>query len=201
MKTPSKLFPSIVLPFAVLLCSTAFVKAQNIVVNPGFETGTFAGWTHSGNTGFSGVTGGGIEHSGSFGAFFGPVGSNGFLSQTLSTTPGSLYDLSFWLRPDGGSPSNFSVSFNGVSLLTLTNPPTSPYTQFTFTGLLATSNSTGLIFSFRDDPSFFSFDDVSVSLTGAAAVPDSGTGGLLLSVGLGGLCLVNRILRPRPATA
>ena len=76
--------------------------AGNIVANCGFETGTFASWTQSGNTGFAGVSGGGVENSGDFGAFFGPVGSLGFITQV--TTAGRTYDLTFWLQSDGGTP-------------------------------------------------------------------------------------------------
>jgi len=57
-------------------------------VNCGFETGDFTGWTQSGNTGFTSVTGsfGGIApNSGNFPACMGPVGSDGLLSQTFGT--------------------------------------------------------------------------------------------------------------------
>src|SRR5437763_14670365 len=75
--------------------------AGNIVANCGFETGTFASWTQSGNTGFAGVSGGGVENSGDFGAFFGPVGSLGFITQNLPTPAGGPYALA-------SSPRNFS---------------------------------------------------------------------------------------------
>src|SRR5207248_5370847 len=80
--------------------------AGNIVANCGFETGTFASWTQSGNTGFAGVSGGGVENSGDFGAFFGPVGSLGFITQNLPTTAGGTYDLEFWLRSVEGRVGN-----------------------------------------------------------------------------------------------
>src|SRR5207342_1372158 len=93
MKTITKSFIYILLPIA-LLCSAAVANA-NLVTNGGFETGDFTGWTNGGNTGFTGVDPG-IQHSGTYGAFFGPIGSNGFLSQTLATTAGGVYTLSFW---------------------------------------------------------------------------------------------------------
>src|SRR5437879_1853568 len=86
----------------------------NLVSNCGFETGTFASWTQSGNTGFTGVSGGGVENSGASGAFFGPVGSLGFITQVLSTTAGGTYDLTFWLRADAGTPNRFQASWNGA---------------------------------------------------------------------------------------
>ena len=57
--------------------------AGNVIVNCGFETGDFTGWTLTGNTGFTGVTSGSpYVNSGTYGAYLGPVGSDGFLSQS-----------------------------------------------------------------------------------------------------------------------
>src|SRR5713226_6733032 len=91
-----------------LLASTNLARA-NLITNPGFETGDFSGWIQFGNVGFTGVDGG-LPHSGSFAAFLGPVGSLGFLSQTLATTPGIRYDLRFFLLSDGGLPNEFQVT-------------------------------------------------------------------------------------------
>jgi hypothetical protein len=70
-------------------------SAQNLVANPGFETGDFTGWTQGGNTGATFVTAGPFDgflpHSGNFFAALGPVGSDGTLSQDLATTPGHSY--------------------------------------------------------------------------------------------------------------
>src|SRR5947208_1219010 len=63
--------------------------AGNLVTNCGFETGSLSGWSLTGNTGFTGVAGGGTPHTGSFGVFEGPVGSDGFLNQTLPTVAGT----------------------------------------------------------------------------------------------------------------
>src|ERR1700730_10015968 len=81
--------------FGIALCASA-IPIDNIVTNGGFETGDFTGWTQSGNTGFTGVDTD-SAHSGNFGAFSGPTGSEGFLSQTLNTVAGMAYDLSFFL--------------------------------------------------------------------------------------------------------
>ena len=69
--------------------------AGNIVTNCGFETGTFAGWTVVDASGFTAVTAG-SAHSGAFGVSTGPVGVPGTLTQTLATTSGGTYTLSFW---------------------------------------------------------------------------------------------------------
>ena len=159
----------------------------NIVNNCGFETGTFAGWTQSGNLGFTGVDSAAIDvHSGSFGAFFGPVSTLGFITQNLVTTPGSTYNLSFWLRNDGGSVTEWLVSFNGVTLLDVSNAPAFQYTLFTFNGLLATGPSTPLLFGFRQDPAFWSLDDIIVTPAQGPAVPEPMTL-VLLGTGLAGV--------------
>ena len=166
----------------------------NLVVNCGFETGTFAGWTQSGNTGFTGVSTG-AAHSGTFGAFFGPVGSLGFISQNLVTVPGTSYDLSFWLRSPGGTPNEFEALFNGAVLVDIVNAGAFPYTQFTFSGLTATGASTELRFGFRQDPDFWNFDDVVVVSSIISQVPEPASLALI-ALGLVGLSAWRRRNRP-----
>jgi hypothetical protein len=155
---------------AALLGLTSMADA-NLVTNPGFETGDFTGWTQFGNVGFTLVDG--SPHSGNSAASLGPVGSLGFLSQTLATTPGDRYNLSFFLQSDGFTPNQFQVAWNGSVILNLTNLPAFGYTEAhflditdgAFLNLLATSPTTPLVFGFRNDPGFFQLDDVAVNAT------------------------------------
>lgn len=150
----------------------------NLVFDCGFEMG-FSGWTLSGNTvdifaqgdPIPGYTV--VANSGSDFASFGPIGSDGFISQTLSTLPGQIYNVSWYLEvgSDSGAsnPNDFSVTWGGTPVFSMTDlPATSSYTQYSFTEV-ATSSSTNFTIGFRDDPAYLFLDDVDVN-----AVPEPG---------------------------
>jgi Protein of unknown function (DUF642) len=149
----------------------------NLVSDCGFEMG-FSGWGLSGNTvdifaqgnaipGFTVVA-----NSGSDFASLGPVGSDGFISQTLSTLPGQLYNISWYLEVGNDSasdPNDFSVTWGSTPVFSMTDlPATSSYAQYSFSEV-ATSSSTTLKIGFRDDPAYLFLDDVVVN-----AVPEPG---------------------------
>ncbi|MGD0745485.1 MAG: LamG-like jellyroll fold domain-containing protein, partial [Verrucomicrobiota bacterium] len=147
--------------------STLFTNGNanlsSLVSNGGFETGDFSGWTDDGSGDVTADTN--YVHSGAYGAEFGEVGSLGYIYQTLSTAPGTNYYLSFWLdSPDGLTPNEFLVSWNGTTLLDETNLPAIGWTNILFQ-VTATGHSTVLEFGFRDDPTELGLDDVSVTTT------------------------------------
>jgi hypothetical protein len=138
------------------VCSTV---SGNLIVNCGFETGDFTGWAQTGNLGNTSVTGAPYNFSGNFGAKLGPVGSDGFLSQsflgntisfafrddpgfwgldTVAVTPFvscgvncETYAVSFWLLSDGLTPNDFTVFWNGVDVgPSLVDSGAFPYTLF-----------------------------------------------------------------------
>src|SRR5262245_27106709 len=129
------------------------------VLNGDFETGDFSGWTQFGNTGFTSVSSG-SPHTGTYAADFGPVGSTGGIFQTVSTTSGASYTVSFWLRNDGDLPNSYEASWGGVTFSALGNVSAFGYRLFSFP-VVAVSSSTELRFTFQHDPSFWWLDDIS----------------------------------------
>ena len=108
----------------------------------------------------------GQAESGSFAAALGSVGSDGTLSQTLQTTAGQQYTLSFWLANNDSGPDDFTAKWNGTTVLALTNAPAQGYTEYTFT-VTATGSTSTLEFDARQDPSHWSLDNISVIPVGA----------------------------------
>jgi len=152
----------------------------DMVVNGGFETGNFSGWTTAGDLTGSGVSsaacpGSGVAltqctpYSGTYAAFFDQDEVSGSISQPLITTPGDSYTLNYYLEVDpagyGTSPAAFSVSWDGstISSETETNPIQSTWALHTVFNLVASTNSTELKFTTRMIPDWFGLDNISVT--------------------------------------
>lgn len=154
--------------------SPSLVLQKQIVENGDFDTGDFTGWTLSGYTNgtfaddasMSGI----LPPSGGFEAALSTVSaSQGYLSQTLPTTPGATYLLSFWLNNLYGDPHEFFITWNGNTLFAETNLAATSWTNFQCLAT-ATGTNTVLQFGFQDNFDFLGLDNISVVAQPAAQI-------------------------------
>ena len=137
---------------AVLASMAVSAHAQNLVTNPGFETGDFTGWTPSTCSVQSDN-----PHSGTYEALLGcipftcPFDCGGTLDQTITTVVGQSYYVDFWLanyNAFGRLHNNIVVSFSGVTILSRVDSGGFPYTHFSG-NVSATSTSSLLHFGYH----------------------------------------------------
>lgn len=164
----------------LLLVGAGQARAGNLVLNGGFDANTPADtapldWTltlAASGPGFfvaPGLTNRPLSYtyvSAPNVANFGATGAfDDTLSQTLSTTPGAIYTLSYDLaHNETDSANDFSVSWGGSVIpgSVLVNAAEFAFTVYSFT-VTATSTSTVLSFSGREVPAEYGLDNVSVT--------------------------------------
>lgn len=185
---------------AALVCAAAWnANAVNLVANPGFESGSFSGWNHTGDAnGFDNVgSNPAFAHSGTYHANLGSNPDLGGLAQNLSTVAGTAYTLSFWLAYDVTVDPNdpnltpnavFEVYFNNALVFHIDNTTAGApfdYKLFAFT-VVATSGTSNLQIVYQHGNDFWRLDDVAVQVPETAstiwlALPTFAALGLLYS--------------------
>ena len=146
----------------------------NLVANGNFATGDFTGWTLGGN--YTRPRAGNLhryERQGgsTYAAGMGSMGADGTLSQTIATTAGQTYTLSFWLQNEASGRNDFTAKWNGQTLLSLTNAAQFGYTQYTYTVTATGSTSTLQIFR-ANGPSQWDLDNITLTASGTSPGPD-----------------------------
>jgi VCBS repeat-containing protein len=137
-----------------------------VLVNGGFETGDLTGWTAS-DPGIAPAFFGLGGASGNYVALLAASSLPQSLSQDVSTTPGQQYTLSFVLGGDPDGSSGLTVTWDGSTILSLSQVPLG-FTQYTF-------NVTGDVFDFSTPLSFnYSDDGDGILLDQVAVNPLSG---------------------------
>jgi subtilase family serine protease len=152
------------------------------VGNGGFETGDFTDWNFIGSSdldfalsgddtdvggtnALDGVPDDTFVHSGLYGAYLGEFPDAGSLSQTVATTAGQQYLVSFWLTSaayqGSTTPNSFAANWDGSALFFETNLPAFGWTNMQYT-VTASGSSATLEFDFNNTPAAFGLDDVSV---------------------------------------
>lgn len=138
----------------------------SIFVNGSFETGNLSGWTTTGSMIHAQFLGQGGEF-GDYAAQLSQPGGVGTqtLSQSVATTPGQHYIVSFAVTGDSESVHNsFIASWDGVQILSLSDVQSGAFTHYTFDLVGDPSlSSTALQFTYNDDGNAMYLDEVSVS--------------------------------------
>jgi hypothetical protein len=171
---------------------------------------TLTGWTglapsNGGNAGLvigpdNGLTPAhGTQH---FNLNGGNPSDRGWLEQTITTTPGALYDITFALgRAGGGQELSLTIFLNPEPVegfgQTFLPPPATGYRFYTL-AFTAPSAATTLRFTDTSGPNSISdlyLDAISVSQSTPAAVPEGTSTRSALLISLGALLLASRYLR------
>ena len=171
---------------------SGFAQAANIVANGGFENG-LTGWSASGWNATSNVQGITSAYAGQQFATTGCTSSFCLLTQTLATTAGQRYDLSFAFNPGIDvtyDRAETRILWNGLEIADLGTGPEG-WVTYNISGLLATASSTVLEFAGFQIPAYNGLDAVSVM-----AIPEPASLALL-TLALAGIGLSRRKVQGR----
>jgi len=162
-----------VLLMFVLLASSVYMPvyasgSTNLVVNPGFETGSLSPWTGAGtfavvnNNALSGTYSARIEGTG---------GNSSFIQTIYGLRPNTTYTVTGWYKVESGSVSIGVINY-GDDQIAFSTSSTS-YEKETFTFTTGASNTSAQIFLWKGDAGFGYGDNFSV--TSSDSDPDTGS--------------------------
>ncbi len=196
--------------FGKLALATLFVltvsqaQAQNLIINPGFETGSLSPWFQDRNLDGSEdwtVTSA-VSHSGTFSAT--DIGNKEIRQNFTPTAASTITEVSFWLEhpTESQQPAFVSLFYTDGSNTGFT--VTTPDTNFDFFDVTSNLDTTKVLSGFSifgysraTAPTTTYLDDVRV--LAPAAVPEPGSIALLTGLSLTGAAFLRRRKQARKA--
>jgi uncharacterized protein with beta-barrel porin domain len=143
--------------------------AQNLILNPGFETNNLSNWTTTGSVDVWPNGGYGENIPSASGNFFAnPFNSGGTLSQTVGITQSGKYNFSFFYDAASGQTWNLTAIIGTTTVFNGTVTNTNSMLQSTSTVVLSTGTTTALFNAVFVSGGFgeFGIDDVSLTYLG-----------------------------------
>lgn len=182
----------------ILLAAGLFAAAPslaaNLVKNGSFEEGRFTDWDRIGNC-CSIYVGSGHATDGNYNAAFGSVGSEGGILQSIATTAGHYYVLTFDLQNEGAYPNSQRVTFGEKDVVFEYSQDAFPMTSFRYF-VKATGALTDLSFQFRQGVNWYYLDNISLTDFGTS-VPEPASWAMMIA----GFGLVGGAMRRRATLA
>ena len=180
-----------------LVAATLLTPAANAagIVNGSFETGDFTGWVPNEVSYPVYIVTSPVQDGAYAAQIAGYASGPDTLSQTVATTLGQTYTLSFWYWQDGGLPNGFDASWNGTSVFSQVDIAGGTNVAYEHVAVSVVGTGSDLLrFTAYNDPAFTYVDNVSLS------VPEPASWAMMLA-GFGGMGMALRARRQKVAAA